>query len=92
MSYAHNNLASQETKYPPLPTHPAPKVPDMPLQDLPPAHLRERNDFPTLEQDYSPPDRTPEALDERLYDDLCRGVLVPLPQPFILTYTKLYQL
>jgi hypothetical protein len=48
--------------------------PDLPLQDLHPVHLRGRNDFPRLEDDYRPPGQTPEALDERLYDDLCRGV------------------
>jgi hypothetical protein len=69
-----------------------PQLTDIPLHDLPRAHLREQNEGNILEggleiseaieisealeasETHRAPDRTPEALDERLYDDLCRGV------------------
>jgi hypothetical protein len=73
MSNEQNILASKEANCFSGRGH-SPSVPDIPLQDLPPARLRGCNDFSILEDDYRPPNQTPEALDERLYDDLCRGV------------------
>lgn len=50
----------------------APHEPEIPLEDLQPHSPNPL--VVSQEAQNSPPDRTPEALDERLYDDLCKGV------------------
>ena len=47
---------------------------EIPLEDLEPAHLPPSNDDPGSNRTPETPEPAPAALDERLYDELCKGV------------------
>jgi hypothetical protein len=44
------------------------------LEDLESAYLSPSNDNPGSHRTPSPPEPAPSTLDERLYDELCKGV------------------
>ncbi|KAE9371031.1 hypothetical protein N431DRAFT_341086 [Stipitochalara longipes BDJ] len=50
---------------------------DIQLEYLEPVHIPPSNDDPSTQRAYQslpPPDQSPDSLDERLYDELCKGV------------------
>ena len=50
---------------------------DIPLESLEPVYIPPSDDDPSTQgenQSLPPPDQSPDALDERLYDELCKGV------------------